>query len=194
MKLKLNATIIWLSVGVIIAAGLVVFGFLPFSHQLKTQADTIIDKRNELSELQAQVQNFGKQQGVNELDNKQTELNRLLIPKKNILEFLSAVEDQARIAGVTDTISFSDFPTKSPNILEHPFSLAISGNYEGVVKFLRLLEGLDYYLNFNQFTITARDPGTKSTGLTTPNLSNSNSTVPETELVQLTIAGFAYWY
>jgi Tfp pilus assembly protein PilO len=182
----------WLILAVIIAAGLVVWLYLPLSRQLKTRADSVVDKRNELTELQNQVQNIGKQPGVTGLDQKQAELNRLLIPKSDILELLAAIEDQAHAAGVTETLALNEFPADAPAILKHPISLTVSGSYDGIVTFLRSLEGLDYYLNFDKISLTGGGAAAKTTGLNTATPPD-DALASGTEPIQLTLAGFAYW-
>ena len=193
MKLRHNSSIYWLITAGFITVGLVVLGYLPISRQLKTQADAVLDKRQELADLQNQVQNFGKLQGASELDQKQTELDRLLIPKSNILEFLSDIEDRAQTAGVIDTISLDEFPANAPAILKHPVALTISGPYDGIVKFLRALDGLDYYLNFNQFSINATTATPITSGGATTILPNESPTIANAASVELKLAGFAYW-
>lgn len=194
MKLRLTSSLTWLLVATVIGIGFAIFAYWPLSRQLKTRADAAIDKRNELTDLQLQVQNIGKQQGETELDQKQAELNRLLIPKQNILEFLSTIEDQARVAGVTETLSFDEFPTSTSAILKHPINLTVTGQYSGIIKFLRLLERLDYYINFNQFSITHSGTAVKPVGVNAAIPTTNETKTDDTDTIQLTLAGFAYWH
>lgn len=194
MKLKMTSSLSWLIVAAIVAICFVLFAYFPLSSQLKNSTNTAIDKRNELIDLREQVQNIGKQQGETELDQKQTELNRLLIPKQNILEFLSTIEEQARTAGVTETLSFDEFPASTATILKHPINLTVTGQYDGVIKFLRSLEGLDYYVNFNQFSITHSSATVKPASVVSTNPTSNELVASNTDTIQLTLAGFAYWH
>ncbi|MFA6197885.1 MAG: type 4a pilus biogenesis protein PilO [Patescibacteria group bacterium] len=194
MKLKLTSSFSWLIGAVVIAICFVLFAYFPLSSQLKNRTNTAIDKRNELIDLQEQVQNIGKQQGETELDQKQTELNRLLIPKQSILEFLSTIEEHARTAGVTETLSFDEFPASTATILKHPISLTVTGQYDDVIKFLRSLEGLDYYVNFKQFSITHSSTAVKPASIVSTNPTSNELVASDADAIQLTLAGFAYWH
>jgi hypothetical protein len=107
-------------------------------------------------------------------------LKKTFIQEGQELEFIQALEKAAAVSGVSQNINLETVNQKELTLWEKeiPLRITISGPFPGVMSWLNEIEHLDYYVLFDQMTIST-DRNTR--------------TVQEQKNVGANFQGRVYW-
>ncbi len=183
MKILSHKPIITIIGSLLIIIGLVVFVLLPLMDSVDGVLGEINDKRLDLATLETQNVKTGLDHDESDLIVQDNELASYFIEKSKLLEFISTIEDIAQENKVNEQISISEFPDNTNDLFEHPISLAPTGSYNNIIQYLADLEQLDFYLNFDQLSISRSNVAAED---------NSDSTTSD-NIIKASLTGTSYW-
>lgn len=132
---------------ILIACGIIfVFLILPNIYDILKINKDISNQREELerkSSLGLNIKQMSKD--ISEIEKNIGEINKMFIKSENELEFLTALDNLATKNKI-NAKSMPEFPDKNIETLTKiPLSIAINGESENLMQYLRDLESMPYY-------------------------------------------------
>lgn len=173
MKLRLAKSyllVVALVILIVVFLGLVL---LPYQKKTQSEISAINEKRIDLFWLSEQTKKSGQSNSETELTKTYELLDKYLLKKTEILNFIAELEELGQTHHLTIAINLNEFVESTAPVLEQPISLELTGTYADAISFLQALDAQDYYLNFSAITVgqasasvTGREPekGTTSQG------------------------------
>ncbi len=150
--------------GLIIAAGLFLFAFMPLYSSV-TELKNSIHQENVTLEKNKQTQNdfssLAKQ--YEEIQENSKTLEQAFLEKKTstILETIENIETIATQRKITQTLTIDPIPEPTDTkILSSSVKLTLQGTSGAIFLFLADLENLDYYISINSADFTKQANGT----------------------------------
>lgn len=150
-KIKL---LIWLGAALVINAGLILFGLLPYQQKIISLKAEIEGNRQKISNAaEQQSALITSQRQFSDLKNDGfKKINAMFIERQQILAFINTLETLAKEHNITQqiTINEQDFAA-STNTL--PITLSLTGTYYDLIKYLILLEQQNTYFDWEEISL-----------------------------------------
>ncbi|MBI1961611.1 MAG: type 4a pilus biogenesis protein PilO [Parcubacteria group bacterium] len=158
---------------------LVVLIIIPAFSEIKVINQQVFEERTRLEALYTRGQVLKTvQENYRAVKNDLAFLNGVMLPEREELGYITALETLADDAGIELGIEAgSQKRTPETRFSELPFLLTASGDWERILRFLSALESLPYYTNINEMTVAA----------------HTDELDKKTRSVRVTMAATTYW-
>lgn len=137
---------------------LVVLIIIPSYREIRVINEQVLEERLRLEKLytQGQLQKVA-QQNYEQIKNKVGFLDALMLPEREELAYITAVESVAQAAGVRLALAIGDAKrVPDQRFSELSFTLTAEGDWEALVRFVERLEALPYYTNISEMATSVR--------------------------------------
>jgi Tfp pilus assembly protein PilO len=155
----------------LLAGGIVGFVVIPGTVDISNMQTDIEARKNDLELKYIRGDDMNKM--MRNLDKASSELDLLksvYITKGKELEFITAIEKIAADNSISQKINLgASEPFSGNSYSKTSVQINPSGNYENIIKYIKALESLDYYLNISNISLSKSNQSPARSQLETSN-------------------------
>ncbi len=144
---------------VLLIASFLVFYFLilPSIAKIKEIRSEILNQKIELKNNIKQSQNINKlNEELKNIKPKMEKLDQIFINKNRELDFITLIESIADKHALEQKISLNPGQDNPEEIYKtSPINISLKGNYSNIIKYLKDIESIKYYLNVKSISISS---------------------------------------
>lgn len=141
---------------------LLVFFFLPYSHDIRENATTFHSERaKESIAIEERQNNLVTEREYDRLSSQASEIDTYFVNDTTLLDALGAIESAGSRADVKLTIENFQQPPSGSSV--SPFTLNVDGPYPNILRFLQEVEALDVYVSISDASLLAGEQTTSAT-------------------------------
>tara|TARA_Y100000310_G_scaffold319419_1_gene374659 strand:- start:168 stop:692 length:525 start_codon:yes stop_codon:yes gene_type:complete len=137
-KILITLSIIFI---IVLVIDIVWFSFV------KKEADKVLDFKKVAQVEAAQNYNLTElKRQINELEQKEKELDTIFVDKDNIVIFIETIENMAKQSGISTQIQIDDTKKDEGSYQSLDILLQATGSWSGVTTFLKMVENLPHHI------------------------------------------------